>query len=217
MAYMNGKKVFDAKLVSGYNEGFNEGQKNGRQEEQNRFWTEYLNNISTRKSSNSAFSGTGWTDSVYNPNGTIYCGWSANQMYDNSKITNTKVPIDISSCSGNTANMFRNSSIHTIPQLIVSQTASVSLNKTFTDATQLSSITISGVIMSNCNMEWCPLDLQSMLNVIEHLKNYVGTDEEGAYKLTFNDDCWNLLNAYDKPPSGQTWQDYVQYSLGWSV
>ena len=111
---------------------------------------------------------------------------------------------------------FAYSAIETIEKMIVD--TNTPLSTVFENYSALKNIRFEGEIGQNCDMKSCSkLTVASMKCVISCLKNYVETENEGAYTLTFSADCWAALNADGLPPSGQTWQDYVQYSLGWAV
>jgi hypothetical protein len=53
-----------------------------------------------------------------------------------------------------------------------------------------------------------------MADVINHLKNYKGTSNEGTYTVTFNGTCWTALEATTPPDGYASWKSYVQ-ELGW--
>jgi hypothetical protein len=61
------------------------------------------------------------------------------------------------------------------------------------------------------------LTVESAINIIETLKNYAGTDEDGTCTLTFAKAVWTRLDASGiAPPSESTWKDYVS-SKGWKT
>lgn len=58
---------------------------------------------------------------------------------------------------------------------------------------------------------------ESAKNIINHLKNYKGTDKELTYKLTLHSTVWANLEASETASNGGTWKDYVVDVLGWQV
>ena len=93
-----------------------------------------------------------------------------------------------------------------------------SYSSTFNYAYNLTTIRFleGSVIAATISFAQCTkLTVESTLSIIEALKNYAGTDSEGAYTLTFPSAVWDRLEASGiTPPSENTWKDYV-YSKGW--
>jgi hypothetical protein len=87
----------------------------------------------------------------------------------------------------------------------------------FSGATKLTDLTIEGAIGSGDFPIPSPLTPESMISVITHLVNYSGTDKEYAYKLSFNNACWEALEAHSKAHDGGKWKDYVSTVLCWNV
>lgn len=106
-----------------------------------------------------------------------------------------------------------NKSLTTIDELIVKETTQYS-SLTFENTPALANIKISGTIGRSFTMSSSPLNVKSAKSVINALKNYAGTDKELTYKLTLKSTVWTALNNAETPPTGDTWQEYVQ-SLGW--
>ena len=110
------------------------------------------------------------------------------------------------------------SRLHTIEKIILSDHTdggSTSFNNTFYGASKLENIRFEGAINRDINFSSCPLSVESCKNIIEHLYNFAGTTSELKYKLTLKSTCWTALNEAEAPPTGETWQDYVN-SLGWN-
>lgn len=80
----------------------------------------------------------------------------------------------------------------------------------------LTYIGFNGTIASSLNASACPLTPESMKMAILCLKDYLGTDKEYAYKITFSDTCWAALEADSTAPDGGTWAEYVD-KLGWNT
>lgn len=78
-------------------------------------------------------------------------------------------------------------------------------------------IRFDGFIWASLNMSPCSkLSIESMKDIISHLKDYAGTDKEFTYTLSFHANRWKALEADSTAPDGGTWQDYVG-SLGWNT
>lgn len=164
-----------------------------------------------------AFAGYAWTDETYNPTKAIVMNSLTNAgfMFYYSQITDTKVDINLgASAPAQSSSIFAHSKIKTIRKLIIPEGNYIDFTNQFTNAKKLENITIEGVIKKNFNIQWSPLSVVSMKNIIEHLKNHKGTAEENTYTLSFSDDCWARLNADSAPPQEDTWQLYVQNVLG---
>ena len=84
---------------------------------------------------------------------------------------------------------------------------------------KLTQIRINGTIGQNgLNFSACPLDLESAISVITHLKNLTATDPSNAYTrtITFSPTTWEYLDADgENSPDGTTWAEYID-SLGWN-
>lgn len=197
----------------------------GRKTEYDRFWDAYQQN-GNRKEYGYAFAGQAWNDEAYNPKYPINATVNSNALFVNNPwITDTKVPINLGTTTTNKANMFQYATnLVTIRELIWD--CDINFAKQFTGCINLKNITLNGTITRDINMQWCPLTVESMLSVINHLKNYKGTTSEGAYTLTFSEDCWESLEAWldEQNAAGAGFSDYgpsmkyyVQYTLGWAV
>lgn len=102
-----------------------------------------------------------------------------------------------------------------IERLICSESTPF-INNTFQLARGYEYIGFEGTIGVSINLSWSPLCPESMKMAIMCLKNYAGTDSEGAYTIKFSDTCWAALEADSKAPDGGSWADYV-ITLGWMV
>ena len=109
----------------------------------------------------------------------------------------------------------------TIDKIILKEDGSQIFNNTFNYASKLKNITFEGVIGKSINFQYSPLTVESMKNIIEHLKNFDGINNgEDAYTQTikFSQACWDALSADGTlAPNGKDWIDYVQNALGWNV
>ena len=90
-------------------------------------------------------------------------------------------------------------------------------NNVLSSNENLKNITIEGVIGKSINLASShSLSAESAISIIEHLKNYKGTDEEYMQKLTLSSYAWNRLEAHSTSPNDNTWKEYVS-DLGWST
>ena len=87
----------------------------------------------------------------------------------------------------------------------------------FSNCTALKNITFEGTLYYKVNLQWSPLSVESMKNIISCLCNY--TDIPTTYEpiLKFNDECWAALEANSTAPDGNTWREYVQNTLCWNI
>ena len=189
--------VYDAGWGNGHaqgtDEGFAVGKDIGKQEGKEHFWDTYLAKIKN-SSSTMAFAGFGWTDELYQPTDTIVCGWSSNNMYSNSNLTDAKVPLDISAITTNDVHMFAGSKIRTA-HLIVSE--NTRMHQLFTDATNLVNLTVEGTIGKRVDTQWCPLNRASIENVVRALSTatsgLTATFNKAAKEAAFDEDEWAAL------------------------
>ncbi len=124
-------------------------------------------------------------------------------FYNSSGITDTKV--EIVANSTNVDYCFHGcSNLVTIPKLTVTETTV--FNSTFNGCTALVEIRIGGTIGKNISFSYSPLTVKSMKSVIEHLKDYSGTDTTPT--LTFRADRENMLTDEEKA---------VAINKGWTL
>ena len=76
-----------------------------------------------------------------------------------------------------------------------------------------------GVIAKSLNLSAVSLfDTECAKLIIENnLKNLVGTDLEGTLSFKLHEDVWAALDTTYPRQDGNTWQEYVQYTLGWGI
>lgn len=91
----------------------------GRTDEYDAFWDALQNNGEPRDYSWFG-SGITWTDAVYNPKHPIVCTAFFN-LFRNARITDTKVPVDLSRCTSGTHFCFELPNLVRIPKVIVSE------------------------------------------------------------------------------------------------
>lgn len=159
----------------------------GKQAENDRFWDAYQNNGGNYKD---AFSGPSWKDEVYNPNKPIVCTVSAEYAFSESKITDTKVPIEVRGCSANY--MFMScSDLKTIPLIGF---YGVTGNSTFMAYSfNLENITFAGEIPYSIGFGNCAkLTNASVQSIIDHLKDHTGS---ASVKIVFHSDVVSKMTA----------------------
>jgi hypothetical protein len=176
----------DATITFGYHKSW------GIQSEYDRFWDAFQNNGKRTYYTYAFYGPDTWTDETYNPKYPIkvlYC----NQMFANSSITDTKVPIDISESTINHDNLFIDSKIVTVRKLIVA--AHNTFSTSFHTKT-LENITFEGEIGNNISFSQCnKLTDASVQSIIDHLKDMSGAT---APKLTFHADVGGRLTQAQK-------------------
>lgn len=159
----NEVKVYDA------------GFETGKRAEYDRFWDAVQQN-GTRTLYLCVFCGYGWRDENYNPKYPITATGNSNYLFWNCyNITSTKVPVHLCTTGTNNTNTFSGcGSLVTIPLLVVAETTTFTTS--FTGCTNLVNMTIEGVIGYNMTLSPCTkLSHDSLMSVINHLKDYSGT------------------------------------------
>ena len=216
----------------------------GKQAEYDAFWDNFQRN-GERSSYQEAFEYSWWNDAIFKPKYNLVIIDGTKMFYYNKGITNIKaslencgvvldtsgattlanmfyratseeIPtIDLSSAT-DTTRMFYSGDIITIEKVIFSENTVIASN-IFNDATGLENIEIGGEICSNISFSACTkLSLDSLKSIINHLKDYSGTDKEFTCKLTLSSASKTLLeNEGATAPNGSTWLEYA-YSKGWN-
>ena len=83
--------------------------------------------------------------------------------------------------------------LHTIE--IVRSIETTIFTSTFFNCDSLMNVAFEGVIGRSISFSDSPLTVESMKNIITHLKNYAGTDSEKAYTLTLKSSCKTELET----------------------
>lgn len=187
----------------------------GKEDELKSYWGDYQNNGEPTYYAY-AFYSAKWTDVMYKPQYDFICRSTVNNMYLQSGVTDTIKPIDITALTSNSSAMFSYSKIKTVRKLIVGEHNT--FDKCFQSCSKLENITFEGTIGRSVSFADCPLTINSMKNVIEHLKNYAGTSSEFTYSVTFSSGCLTMLEALDPAtdpsPNGNSWTQYLD-DIGW--
>ena len=135
-------------------------------------------------------------------------------FYNAEKLTDTKV--EIVANNNNIDRTFQGCTrLVNVRKLTVQDTTK--FDNTFASCTALAEIRIGGTIGQSISFSYSPLTIASMKSVINALKNYVGTSNEGVYTVKFTDACWKELEKDSTSPTGTTWKDYVRNELGWLI
>ena len=148
----------------------------------------------------------------------VYLLFSNNSIY-------TRLPVlDFSSAIYTAYCIADVSQVHTIDKIISSENT-VWTSTSFYNLNSLQNVVFEGEIACSITFAKVPkLSVESMKSIISCLVNYLGTDNEAKYTLTFTSACWEVLEASTSPYEDGltdnetlTWKDYIQTVLGWSV
>ena len=88
----------------------------------------------------------------------------------------------------------------------------------FNNCLNLKDITFEGVIGRSISFSTCPLSVESMKNIITHLKDYSGTTNAGKYTLTLKDSCKTEManQGAIEEFGGKTYDQYIA-DIGWNL
>lgn len=125
--------------------------------------------------------------------------------------------IDLRKAVGYAANVFSYmQSLTRIKKLIIPEDGKLS-DPGFVYDTSLAHIEIEGVIGYSWSFSYSPLTVESIKNIITHLKDYSGTDKEYTYTLTLSSASKTALEAEGATsPNGNTWLEYIE-DKGWNL
>ena len=181
------------------------------QTEYDNFW-DSIQKKGNRRSYPYAFTYDGWNDATYNPKYDIVAT-SANYLFYYSTITDTKVSVDLSKITTNVSNVFTNClQLVRIKKLIVGE--ETGYNAVFNNCSKLTDIEFEGTIGKSISFAQSPLNIESLKNIILHLKDCSGGSTE-THILTLKDECKTLLEENgNTSPNGNLWTEYIS-DLGW--
>lgn len=171
----------------------------GKKSEYDAFWGE-LQNYGQAKAYVNAFNYSLWDDKTYNPKYTFKIK-SCNQMfYDNTKLTDTKVPIDFRGNNGQIFYVFEGCSNLVTIRTIILDTKYQTFSRWFDNCNSLQNITFEGEIFKNINFQYSPLlSRASIENIVSCLSaTSTGTTltlSQTAVDNAFTTDEWNALIA----------------------
>lgn len=102
-----------------------------------------------------------------------------------------------------------------IGELDFSKTTSV--DQMFMNCERLVSVRATGTIYVTIVITSRVLDTDSAKSFLLCLADYLNTENEYTYKISFHSDVWSLLDAEgEAAPDGNTWRDYA-YNKGWNT
>ena len=147
-------------------------------------------------------------------------------ILDTSKATNlwyivrgstvTHLPtIDCSNC--NMVYLFsKNANLEYVEKIILPPQKNQTTGVEF--AYSLKHIIAEGKLYCTLKMVNCPLDLESALSFINALENYMGTEKEYSYNITFSPTTWNNLeqDGLDNYGDKDYWRKVIN-DLGWNA
>ena len=201
VAEVNSLEEIPEKVDEAYLYGTEEGYESGKKAQYDAFWDAYQEN-GNRNNYPYAFYNVGWTDTTYNPKYNITIYGNSYALFNGSKVTDTKVDIDISTCT-QTGAMFYNSQMRTIRKLIVSPTT-VFFANSFQHCANLENITFEGTIDSDISFpQSSKLSADSVQSIIDALVDLTGAT---AQTLTFHATVGGKLTQTQKDAiSAKNW------------
>lgn len=124
--------------------------------------------------------------------------------------------IDCRACSALTYLFANMPYLTTIEKWILPTTSSQNFASAFLSTDKLTDINeIEGTFIASIDFSSSPLSVATMKRIIGHLKNFSGTNKDGANSIKFPADRWEALEADSSAPDGGTWEAYV-LNLGWT-
>lgn len=200
---------YDDGYYYGYENGYADGEESGVQNglesgmavAYDTFWDAFQDN-GNRTNYQRAFA-VGWTDSNYNPKYPFVCGnlYEATEMFFESKITDTKVPITLSNTRADSM-FYKCTELRRVHLLICENV--LRWSTTFRECAKLEEINIQGEIGTSIDISPCPLlTAASVQSIIDHLKDLTG---QTAQTLTFHATVGGKLTAEQKAAiSAKNW------------
>ena len=162
-------EVYNAGYEKGKSEGgdtetaYNEGIKDGKQAEYDKFWDVYQQN-GKRNNYNSAFA-MGWTDDIYNPKYPLSGIKYMSGMYTNTIVTDTKQ--EMSFADGAPVNLTFTNVNQLVTIRTIHVTEKITYANSFTKCTNLTNITFEGPISNDISFSDCTkLSKASIENII---------------------------------------------------
>ena len=173
------------------------------------FWDAYQDN-GNRTSYANAFYNTGWNDITYNPKYTIKCVGNCYAALGYSRMTDTKVDIDISQATNAQYLFSSNPNLKTIRKLIISESTPLA-NTMFSLCTALENLTIEGTIGQN------GLDLKDSTKLskasIENVISVLSTTTSGL-SVTFSEVA--IVSAFGSTDSAE-WTALKNTRPTWTI
>ena len=202
------KLEYEKGVNQGKAEGKKEGKVEGKQEQYDLFWDTFQEK-GKRKTYNHAFyvphtsyatALPCWNDDTFRPKYPIICraGNGGDYMLTFSMVTRISVRIEVYRYNSQTEKLlYNNPYLETVEELWVQD--GCTFNNWFTNDTALKRLKMApgSVISNDINFVHCPLDLESLLSIVDSLYNFNRDDPANAYSRTvkFNSECLELLDA----------------------
>ena len=186
--------------------------KAGKNAQQDNFWDIYQGKGGA-KGYGYAFAGNAWKDDIYTPKYDIVVNYTAAYMYYDTRITDTKIVIDLASGAGSrsTSNMFNAASnLKTIKKLIVSETTPF-VSSTFQNCTSLQNIEIEGTIgVNGFDIHWSKdLTAESIDSIVRALS----TTTSGL-TITLPYEAWTThALEYGAPNTNELWESRSNWTI----
>ena len=146
----------------------------------------------------------------------IYCS----DTFRESDVTDLGI-VDVSSVNNVYGLFYQARKLVNVEKVILASDGSVKMPAdNFSGVNKLKEIRFEGLIASSIGFKECPLSVDSMIDIIEHLKSNWAGEQSLTQTITFSDSCWNALeNSGRKPADADenfwTWRDYIESHLGW--
>lgn len=229
-------------MASSIPEVYENGYDKGYQAQYDEFWDAYQD-YGNQQSYSTSFKGTFWKDMNFNPKYKMkptemyeaFAGCAVTDGYEilkekldlsvckdiryvfsNSALSHLPILMLTGDVDGRRAGFVENmQNLHTIDLIVIGDTIGNAVFK-FGGDKKLKEIRFQGTIYFPINIQYSPLSVDSMKSIISCLKNFIGTDEEYLYKVSFSSNCWKALEESGTAPNGGTWKEYVQ-GLGWLI
>lgn len=198
---------------SGKSKGYTDGFEEGKQAEYDAFWDAFQQN-GNRTNYTYAFA-TAWTDEIYNPKYPIKLVMG-NGIFNESKITDVKVPLDFTTYHTNQVNIFSWAYyIKTIPLIKVIE--DTRYNSWFTYCDALENITFEGSIANDISFDRSTkLSADSIRSIIEHL-----SDTASGKTLTLSqvavDKAFEEGEGANNGSQTQEWEWYLGTKPNWTI
>lgn len=177
----------------------------GKQAEYDRFWDNYQTAGETN-GFDYAFAGIVWTDELYKPIRDIDARKSSYSIYYGTHLTDTKVKI-ILGASGR--DPFYNAyGLEIIREVELTKDVTFG-NAPFRNTSKLKHITFSGEgkIISDVSFQWSPLTHDSLISIINALKDYSADTSGTTHTLTLgSENVTKLSEAELKIINDKGWQ-----------
>ncbi|MBR1969588.1 MAG: hypothetical protein IKA17_04450 [Clostridia bacterium] len=106
--------------------------------------------------------------------------------------------------------------LHTIE--LIRSNADTHFESAFSVCSSLKNVRFEGEIGRNLSISYSPLSVESVKDIILHLKDYSGTENAGVYTLTLKDTCKTAMANLGAIPefNNKTYDAYIT-DIGWNL